>query len=767
MIKEIVRSYYPILFRILQVMLLVCVMLEVCGSILGIYDTGIPHWLIAMLCIGLFSVILYGKARERLICGIVLAGSFLVVLFFIGSEQIGVFWTSYFDWLVGNEGWNTEWMTGYALIQTVVVTFCCYLFQMLGEKYRILRDASVIAILAGLIVSMIYQREISQAGVALTIGYAAICYTEKTQSFWEKRKEHDTREYVIRLIPFCAFYIVLMCLMPAPEEPYDWRFVKEAYRSLKEDFTIWVEDRNRKGQEDFGAELACFTEDGRLMSDLIDHNQELITVKGGYGLETDIYLIGKIYDTFDGRQWTQTNTEETKERLMDTLETLYAVERFDSKNQDVYLYSTGLSLRYEHFDTGYVFAPLKLRYLEDCDYQTSGGNLIFGEQKGYGTSYRANYFQLNQARPEFYDMTEAKLADDEDIWNEVVQNYMPREEKKASLEDLKQYQSNTKKMYLKETPISQETEEYLSEITADADTTLQKLGAIEQALATLTYTKTPGKLPEDIRSQEDFLDYFLLESKQGYCSYYATAFVLLARAEGLPARYVQGFCVPVDADKEMTVTANMAHAWPEVYLEGIGWLPFEPTPGYGGFRYSTWERKGVKNYNINQNMKPEKPEIEETEEEKVIDEVQKEKNRQYMMMLFSGLAIVLVACILVFFMDQSLFRRRYERMTVKDKFLVEVRKNLWLLSKLGYTRDATETLEELQNRLKAGLPHFFVSRKEFAFMRGYEEFLYRSDEVQEEVLQVSRAEREEILQWIKADKRWFYYTLSVRLKFVR
>lgn len=98
---------------------------------------------------------------------------------------------------------------------------------------------------------------------------------------------------------------------------------------------------------------------------------------------------------------------------------------------------------------------------------------------------------------------------------------------------------------------------------------------MEKELSSYTYTKNPGKLPDSIINQEDFLDYFLLESQKGYCSYFATAFVLMARAEGIPARYVEGFCVPVTTNKKMTVTANMAHAWPEVYIEGIGWLPFD------------------------------------------------------------------------------------------------------------------------------------------------------------------------------------------------
>lgn len=69
----------------------------------------------------------------------------------------------------------------------------------------------------------------------------------------------------------------------------------------------------------------------------------------------------------------------------------------------------------------------------------------------------------------------------------------------------------------------------------------------------MEYNKNPGVLPDQVADGKSFLDFFLLESQKGYCTYYATAFVLLARAEGFPARYVQGFCVPAGKGGEMAV----------------------------------------------------------------------------------------------------------------------------------------------------------------------------------------------------------------------
>lgn len=71
-----------------------------------------------------------------------------------------------------------------------------------------------------------------------------------------------------------------------------------------------------------------------------------------------------------------------------------------------------------------------------------------------------------------------------------------------------------------------------------------------------------------------------LVSKQGYCVQFATAMVMMARSEGIPARMAVGF-LPGELmeGSERKVVAADAHTWPELWLEGLGWTRFEPTPG--------------------------------------------------------------------------------------------------------------------------------------------------------------------------------------------
>lgn len=78
----------------------------------------------------------------------------------------------------------------------------------------------------------------------------------------------------------------------------------------------------------------------------------------------------------------------------------------------------------------------------------------------------------------------------------------------------------------------------------------------------------------------------LLDERAGFAPQFASAFAVMARDLAIPSRVAVGFTWgdPVVEESDMTtysVTGRHAHAWPEIYFPGIGWVPFEPTPGRG------------------------------------------------------------------------------------------------------------------------------------------------------------------------------------------
>src|SRR5205807_9570036 len=86
--------------------------------------------------------------------------------------------------------------------------------------------------------------------------------------------------------------------------------------------------------------------------------------------------------------------------------------------------------------------------------------------------------------------------------------------------------------------------------------------------------------PPPTPAGQDAVDYFLLRSRRGFCTHFATAMVVLARLAGIPARLVTGFAAGQLVDGRFLVTTADAHAWPELWIAGRGWITFEPTPNF-------------------------------------------------------------------------------------------------------------------------------------------------------------------------------------------
>ncbi len=135
------------------------------------------------------------------------------------------------------------------------------------------------------------------------------------------------------------------------------------------------------------------------------------------------------------------------------------------------------------------------------------------------------------------------------------------------------------------------------------------------------YTLMPGKTPSDA----DFVNYFLDETQKGYCTYFATAATLIYRYMGIPARYTGGYKLSGDAyndgvaderenagewadydvnDRKVMkyeLTDTNAHAWVEIYIDGLGWIPVEVTP-YSDYDYTQEPEEnngGIGNYLAN------------------------------------------------------------------------------------------------------------------------------------------------------------------------
>lgn len=123
-------------------------------------------------------------------------------------------------------------------------------------------------------------------------------------------------------------------------------------------------------------------------------------------------------------------------------------------------------------------------------------------------------------------------------------------------------------------------------------------GPFERAMAIEQYLKTNYQYSLDVPALpegSDAVDRFLFEDRRGYCEHFASAYAVLCRLAGIPSRVVTGYSTgdydPFSGLYE--VGLDDAHAWVEIYLDGVGWVTREPTPGfslpgYGGSFGISW-----------------------------------------------------------------------------------------------------------------------------------------------------------------------------------
>jgi transglutaminase-like putative cysteine protease len=130
-------------------------------------------------------------------------------------------------------------------------------------------------------------------------------------------------------------------------------------------------------------------------------------------------------------------------------------------------------------------------------------------------------------------------------------------------------------------------------VTGSTDNEYAKAMAIQNYLRSGEFTyslQSPVQGGYDGNGLSVLADF--LTQKSGYCIHFASAMAVMARLEGIPSRIAVGYApgratgasVSVagqGALPEFEVDARDAHAWPELYFQGLGWVPFEPTPSRG------------------------------------------------------------------------------------------------------------------------------------------------------------------------------------------
>jgi transglutaminase-like putative cysteine protease len=131
-----------------------------------------------------------------------------------------------------------------------------------------------------------------------------------------------------------------------------------------------------------------------------------------------------------------------------------------------------------------------------------------------------------------------------------------------------------------------EVGELARELTVDATS------AFERAAILQAFFRTEGGFVYDLETEPGNSSSALvnfLQNRRGYCEQFAASMAVMARAVGIPARVAVGFTQGTpQEDGSWVVGTHDAHAWPELYFEGSGWVRFEPTPAVRTGSVPTW-----------------------------------------------------------------------------------------------------------------------------------------------------------------------------------
>lgn len=767
--KDIVIHWdEKIIWRVMNACFLTGIVLFCGGKYLGVAAVGMGHIIAGAAVLFVFLAADHLSFRGKMIgfagITVLIAG----VAFVVGIGDCLLFVRSYLRWCGGTTPWQEAWRTGYELVQAGVSAFACYMAVRFTERDFRLKAAVAFVLAAALLYALFDEIQVPETGVCLLIGYLLFTYVEWTQRGWKKEKSRSIQAYLLWVTPFMAVYAALLLLSDAPREPYDWRFVKSIYDSLQESFSRVTFRITGGNGESYDQPFGGFSEKSGPRGGVDAKPREIMRVHCENGTVSNVYLTGMVYDTFDGRQWSQTEKSTTGERYMDTVETAYGVKRYDGQHTADYLKYADIEVEYRYFHSRFLFAPLKPLVImpegRDGGFGEKEGSLLFDRARGFGAVHRVSYYEMNMGQENFEDLlnTAENLEEDEETLNKLLVELKRRTGQEIDAADMARRRDEIADCYTQEMVLSGEMQAYLDEITEGAQTGMERLREVEKALSSFHYTLTPGELPERVTDGAEFLDYFLLQSRQGYCSHFATAFVLLARAEGYPARYVQGYCVPLKGEEVTSVYLDMAHAWPEVYVNGMGWIPFEPTPGYGKVRYSPWAVQGQWAEHTYENAVPRKGEgtggegaEQEEEPDALTQQVEYTIDRAEavgFLKTFAALGLVLFgAAAVVFVLSRLTAGYRYRKMSTEEKFRTEVYGNMQILSLLGIGRKQ-ETLEEFRIRAEGILPEKGMLR----FLEVYEEILYGGKTAEEEMIAETKKQQRELALLLKKKRRWVY-----------
>lgn len=271
------------------------------------------------------------------------------------------------------------------------------------------------------------------------------------------------------------------------------------------------------------------------------------------------YLRGAILDTYTGAYW----YDSVSARRYYWNSPLYRARR-DEVFQldyplDVSMPAQPFSVQFASLGASTLFVPQRIRDLSTGErmtpYFNQGSEIFITRSLKSGDDYGGEFLSMEATDSGMAALAEQQSHVDDPLYPAIQSAY-------TVLPD----------------HIQQEIYDIAASVTAACETDWQKAVALRNHLrSNYRYTLDVQDPPANV----DFVAWFLLGEREGYCTYFASAMTVLSRIAGLPARYIEGYAANPAGNGIAEVRGTNAHAWTEIYLNGLGWVTFDATPGWG------------------------------------------------------------------------------------------------------------------------------------------------------------------------------------------
>lgn len=163
------------------------------GNFLGINAPGIMHILSAFALLVIITLASCAPRRIRVAGAVVLTVSLAGAGFAIGIQELLLIVRDYFSWLAGAAAGQPDWVKGYEILQTFLLTVACYLLEIILEKDFRLKIAGILGLASVLLYDLFAERPLPRLCVAFLLCYIVTVYVEWTQRGWEKVRGRSSK----------------------------------------------------------------------------------------------------------------------------------------------------------------------------------------------------------------------------------------------------------------------------------------------------------------------------------------------------------------------------------------------------------------------------------------------------------------------------------------------------------------------------------------------------------------------------------------------